>query len=1679
MYVTLLLFDQLQYEWYVKLRHVIFYQLKMLFVNSKERIAMNHRNEEEQEPLEDDRSELAQSVSTISLISGSFNMDNISTKMDNLEPDELFTKINDSQIDYDNRMETSENIQVKEKEEDNLEVFGDKKNCSNEAEPILITDSGIINNKKEGDTPEFYEDKSVRSDKAETLLISDADMINDVHSFSSLIEASKLLQSNVRNTRGLLDRQTAPNIWHNNFIAPKSKGNTSNTRNTFNGHIGGATHIVEVFQELIDSIISCVRDEMNDIDASKMNPNACFMPSLFQIPALSILFGHLREEIILTNEYYYSYENDEIDADLILYRFICLLDHMHKLALSISDVEYCQASTPKIEVNVFQIVLAVVGEGIFLIKQINSIVVKIKSQNEAGKTNEETNEVPKKEINTPKDQAQLHHRQQQRQRRNEGSIFRTSMNVINIDESNILPDSKISTKEMIDLWDRLAEWALNVEKYFLVYSSDSSNNDHRALYNDGDAFIALTKKIALSSSEPFGSITSSLATISEDRKQLSEASVLEEYLDNERDKMIDKSDRILIKSWNQVDIKETELLHAFDSGTIMRKKELMYLGIFLCLPSLYDIFFHFQEDNHSFISIYACFIIGLIHTLKGFLFGWPKQATNRVLFKFEHSPFTIMQSMFKKNSIVLPRSEIKKKVISTLISQARGNKKSNEKNTPPNTTILTGLPGCGTTTLAAMSIKSKETINHFYYGIVWLSLGPYPITYGGLIELYRRICSQLFKNSTSSFHELTQFHMHPENDEDEKDLMMKLRQDMIDLFSDNKKKWSLRSLIVIDGLNHIEDLIFFQFHGETSKSYEETNEETFLGPSILVTKNTTDTITSMTRNNEIATAEIIQVMPLSNDEVLKMFDTESTTVERHENVLFYESQMKKVMLEQCRRLPFYIKIITRLMKTRKDLYNEIKDVHDVYWENIYNFLRKEIDASYSYTGKMIEENRTVSFINLLFSADGIGSDGLGKILELCFSSLVVVFMDSSCFLNDHSNYSHNALFAPWTAVHVLWTALLDSDEVSNQEIVEFEHAFFHYQQNDNNQVITSRVSFIRSLLESMGIIQSICYKSEEDPNILRGIFVPNESLKLSAENLMIFDVSEEEEGDYEFDRKEREWNILFIRAYEKKFKKHKLSIEVLSTVGIDQINEDELTFLLQYLPHHLIAAGTSSNFFMYSYQYQCCQSLFFLLTFRCLSTGMMETAGRMLAGCGFVKNRLNYIGIVNGTKQQIKDAELLLEMSRKDAENYQDLRDRTQKIDFVAAKSSVVMGFEHVVDHLHEHINSIESDEEHILDVSSLLHALGCSIQRQGWRNEAFVFFQEALFLSKNIFLSDEASSSLLQLLVRTLFSVGLVSFENNDYVEAIKDLTEAVEYLSLLDDAMNRTRFAADLHHNLGLAYYLKEDYEPAIDTLLNAIKIHGYVNTAPSIEKADIVYHIGKIEQNLGNLDDAIKRYSECLHVKKKLLGYEHVDVARVLHALGDVCQERGDIMEAIRIYTEASHVWKSTYQGDNVAGIDYAHSLHNLGVLYRQKGMLSEAMQAYHNSLQIRKSILGSFHVDVAQLYHNIGIVHCENGAYDEAMKAYAKALRVREELLGTGSADFSNTLHNIGVVIRQKGDTDEARQAFMEALWVAKALDIDAPSADLLRERCAVLFGAKILDKVSCRCTFSFSSYYFIF
>lgn len=462
---------------------------------------------------------------------------------------------------------------------------------------------------------------------------------------------------------------------------------------------------------------------------------------------------------------------------------------------------------------------------------------------------------------------------------------------------------------------------------------------------------------------------------------------------------------------------------------------------------------------------------------------------------------------------------------------------------------------------------------------------------------------------------------------------------------------------------------------------------------------------------------------------------------------------------------------------------------------------------------------------------------------------------------------------------------------------------------------------------------------------------------------------------------------------------------------------------------------------------------------------MSSTAGKMLAGCGFVRNRLTHMGILNGTKQHIKDAEFLLEVTQKDMHiNDSSKKDWSLQIEFASAKSAVVISYEQLADYLVNDFNSLDIDVD--FDFRDLLlFALGSSIQRQGWHNEAFVFFQEAIIISRNDFEFDESSNCLRQLLSRTHYAVGLVCLENDNTMEAITNFTEAIVFYKTTNGTLQLTRHAADMFYNLGRALFVRGDFEVALDTFSRALHLHIVIDSESNLEKANITFHIGKINRELGNLDGAVTNYSKSLHLKRTALGPNDVDIAKTLHELGEVCHEQGDTIDAIRLYSEATDIWKNAYLKESSYGIDYSNSLHNLGVVCRQNGDLDEAMKAYQNALQLRKSILGSFHIDVAQTYHNIGILHCENGKYDDAMKAYAKALRVREELLGRNSADFSNTLHNIGVVIRQRGDTDEARQVFMEALWIAKSLDIDPPSIDAMRERCAILFGANILNQVS--------------
>lgn len=1055
---------------------------------------------------------------------------------------------------------------------------------------------------------------------------------NEDFSYPILIESVQKLQNTVRTTRRTLNTQ----IYSKNALSlhsmnknttMKRYSDMSNARNRFSGHSGGASVLLELFEELTDMILSCIEKSDDRFEQTSILGNAhetvsdFFRPLLQLIPKLSVVFGDLRNDVILNNEYYHSMDQETIDVDLVLSRFVSILEFMIDLISSLSNYnqsqyiytkEYTppQSRTPILEVIIFKILITVLGEGVHLIKEINERIVNISSTktilDELYDENDCTMELElqvnkedtlimneramlaaiglrKKSFKIPEnnssyDQQQHHHHHHQHMhRQNEGAIFRTHLPPAQVDNLTSSSVPLISLKEIAVLWERLAGWCQNIEDFLSINMPTSTSVSISDVWaKDIKELNNLSEGKMEDASKPFESTTSILATIARNRKSLQVAA---ELSNEEHSTSINNESQTKVwekPPWNQIDFDENKIVGHSKFVELkdfsLSEQEFMVSAAVSLLTFLYDFLYVFRRSEVSFTGCSVCLIAATSYGFKKYIDVSQKISKVDYLYKTSFTPYDLLLSFNKnanpnENDHILQRKELQETISSTIIKQLQQKKMRNKET---NMTVLTGPPGCGSTTLATLVIQNNAISKAFDHGIAWLALGPYPLTYKALIELYDQICKKFTVNQPDLYCDVHQYYVSPENNHDERDLMINLRQEMIDWFHNEKKESLSKSLIVLDGLRNMEDLQWFQFDDDMRSS----------GPLLLITLNTGDKRFFTVNDEILADADIVPITPLSNEEVLTLLSKYSSKSDRHDETqtrmslaLHWDSYMKKVTVKQFRSLPFYINLIGRMSKMKSKLDRDWNCLDERWWKAIFENIQSQSESSYALKEDLSKGDQTSFIVNLLFSPLCIESDGLATILKLCFSSFMVVFFESSCFLNEHPNYSPNSLFIPWTTTCLLWNAILDSKEVSDQQIISLEQYFFRYQQHSKENEIVSRASFIRHELECLGLIKSIYYKSEDGETLLRGVVIPNESLIFSAESLLVQDSTPDETLDDGFERKEREWNLLLVQAYEAKMKKYGFNLETLSTVGIDLIDKDELRYLFQFLPHHLIVAG--------------------------------------------------------------------------------------------------------------------------------------------------------------------------------------------------------------------------------------------------------------------------------------------------------------------------------------------------------------------------------------------------------------------------------------------------------------------------------------------------------------------------
>ncbi len=215
---------------------------------------------------------------------------------------------------------------------------------------------------------------------------------------------------------------------------------------------------------------------------------------------------------------------------------------------------------------------------------------------------------------------------------------------------------------------------------------------------------------------------------------------------------------------------------------------------------------------------------------------------------------------------------------------------------------------------------------------------------------------------------------------------------------------------------------------------------------------------------------------------------------------------------------------------------------------------------------------------------------------------------------------------------------------------------------------------------------------------------------------------------------------------------------------------------------------------------------------------------------------------------------------------------------------------------------------------------------------------------------------------------------------------------------------------------------------------QIAGELQAAPET-RASLMETMGRVYRSLGLLQPARALLTESVHIRRQVLGPNHLDTAGSEINLALVLHDLGERVEAESLTRKALEIYRR--QGATATS-EYAAGLNNLGGLLEDQGDHAGAEALFRETLSLKRQIPGNDE-EVARAYNNLGDVLYMQGNNAAAEPYLSKGLAMRRELLGSEPyPEVATSLNNLASVLEAKGERAEAEKLYREALAMRRKL-----------------------------------------
>jgi len=165
-------------------------------------------------------------------------------------------------------------------------------------------------------------------------------------------------------------------------------------------------------------------------------------------------------------------------------------------------------------------------------------------------------------------------------------------------------------------------------------------------------------------------------------------------------------------------------------------------------------------------------------------------------------------------------------------------------------------------------------------------------------------------------------------------------------------------------------------------------------------------------------------------------------------------------------------------------------------------------------------------------------------------------------------------------------------------------------------------------------------------------------------------------------------------------------------------------------------------------------------------------------------------------------------------------------------------------------------------------------------------------------------------------------------------------------------------------------------------------------SLMTSKVCYRLAQLYWNQGMWDKSEPHCLESIKIREKILGADHLLVAKCLTGLGEMYIVR-DRPKA-KAFLERALAIRKRVLGEHHQLV--SRILHDLAVIEDFMGNHSEAVRLHQQAIEIREKQLGPEHPELALSWENLGTTYKLCGKFKEAVDAMQKALKINIDVHG---------------------------------------------------------------------------------